>query len=302
MSKKNRISHRKIITYLSFIIAIIALVVSVKGTFYSEDSTGKIQTKYGKPVIVISGSMEPAIMTNSISIMKLVDINQFDIGDVVVFTLPEQGIMITHRVIEIEKDDLGNNKALWTKGDNNPSRDNIPITPDMVSGKIVKTFNGVVPYMNKIMLRPGEIKTTAVIQSILILLVTIAILGIGVYNIIIIIQAVVIANKGDKYYLEELNQYKYDLELHLKNLDILEQLESGDGKKDTTRNKLAKARAVREIGAFRETTKDFERVIRIVKLLTTIEIKGEERDEQMEIDGQLEIEITLEKTNDDKPS
>lgn len=95
-----------------------------------------------KPVVVLSGSMEPYMETNSLVIVKQTkDIQE---KDVVMFHLDEDN-MVCHRVMDI--DDEG---SITTKGDNNDVADFEKITVDDVEGKVVARMNFLSPIISKL--------------------------------------------------------------------------------------------------------------------------------------------------------
>ena len=86
-----------------------------------------------RPVLVLSGSMEPYMETNSIAIVqKTIDIKE---GDVVMFRIDED-TRVCHRAVDI--DAKGN---ITTKGDNNEVADFDKVSEDMVEGKVVARLN-----------------------------------------------------------------------------------------------------------------------------------------------------------------
>lgn len=94
-----------------------------------------------KPVVVLSGSMEPYMETNSLVIVK--QTKGIQEKDVVMFHLDEDN-MVCHRVMDI--DDEG---SITTKGDNNDVADFEKITVDDVEGKVVVRMNFLSPIINK---------------------------------------------------------------------------------------------------------------------------------------------------------
>lgn len=95
-----------------------------------------------KPVVVLSGSMEPYMETNSLVIVKQTkDIQE---KDVVMSHLDEDN-MVCHRVMDI--DDEG---SITTKGDNNDVADFEKITVDDVEGKVVVRMNFLSPIISKL--------------------------------------------------------------------------------------------------------------------------------------------------------
>jgi signal peptidase len=76
-----------------------------------------------RPAIVISGSMEPQIMTGAMTVGKLVDATEVSVGDVV--TVPRStGGLVTHRVVTAEE--VSGGVSLTLKGDANDVADAQP--------------------------------------------------------------------------------------------------------------------------------------------------------------------------------
>lgn len=92
---------------------------------------------YGAYVIV-SASMEPQIKINDAIIIKRVDSDNIKVGDVVTYKSLSKsyyGILITHRVVDIIKED-GETKYI-TKGDNNLTPDQNAVEFSQIYGKVV---------------------------------------------------------------------------------------------------------------------------------------------------------------------
>ena len=83
---------------------------------------GATQLGYIKPLVVISGSMEPGIMTGDL----LVDVSkptaQVRVGDVTSIFSEVTGNLVTHRVIDVEANGDGTT-SIRMKGDANQSED-----------------------------------------------------------------------------------------------------------------------------------------------------------------------------------
>ncbi len=74
-----------------------------------------------KPLIVISGSMEPGIMTGDLLIATKADASELEVGDVVSLPSELTDKLVTHRIVEIV---AGGDEYLVTmKGDNNEFED-----------------------------------------------------------------------------------------------------------------------------------------------------------------------------------
>lgn len=84
-----------------------------------------------KNFIIVSGSMEPTIMTGDAIFVKEVPEDQIHTNDIISFS--QSGTIITHRIIEINTEN--GIKKYRTKGDNNNSQDRESITYNQIEGK-----------------------------------------------------------------------------------------------------------------------------------------------------------------------
>src|SRR5690606_2260944 len=90
---------------------------------------------------VLSGSMEPGIQTGSIILIELADEKtNFEKGDVITYLEPQQNILITHRIEEVQL----NGARYITKGDNNNAPDQQPVLAENIVGEYV---NITIPYV-----------------------------------------------------------------------------------------------------------------------------------------------------------
>lgn len=83
-----------------------------------------------KPFIVLSGSMEPAIMAGDLIVTKNVDPENVAVGDVISFRV-ENDIMVSHRVTEIQ---TAGGLSFLTKGDANVGMDAVSVQPETIEG------------------------------------------------------------------------------------------------------------------------------------------------------------------------
>eukprot|EP00010_Vexillifera_abyssalis_P004521 CAMPEP_0201557566 /NCGR_PEP_ID=MMETSP0173_2-20130828/62549_1 /ASSEMBLY_ACC=CAM_ASM_000268 /TAXON_ID=218659 /ORGANISM="Vexillifera sp., Strain DIVA3 564/2" /LENGTH=136 /DNA_ID=CAMNT_0047970471 /DNA_START=1075 /DNA_END=1482 /DNA_ORIENTATION=+ len=102
-------------------------------------------------VVVLSGSMEPAFYRGDLLFLTQHD-GPFEIGDVVVFKLPERDIPIVHRIIQLVERKDGDYDIL-TKGDNNQADDRGLYDPGMNwlnRQHIIGRARGFCPYIGMI--------------------------------------------------------------------------------------------------------------------------------------------------------
>ena len=89
-----------------------------------------------KPLVVLSGSMEPTLKVGGILYYKEENINDFKEGDVLVYQLNDH--IISHRIVKVLDD------SFITKGDNNKSIDTYEVLGYQILGK---GTNWSIPYI-----------------------------------------------------------------------------------------------------------------------------------------------------------
>ncbi|MGI6685699.1 MAG: signal peptidase I [Bacillota bacterium] len=121
---------------------IISLTLVVLSVFFiclmMQNKNGGDSPGFGdyKLMIVMSGSMQPAFDTGSLIIVKKVDPEIINQGDIITFLDGENSghRLITHRVMEVIEKQEGN--FFITKGDANSTRDFSPVPEQNVVGKV----------------------------------------------------------------------------------------------------------------------------------------------------------------------
>ena len=127
MSKTSMNSLKIISKILSWLLIIPISLLAI----YILSSNFRLLGTY-QSFLVQSGSMEPAIMTGDVIVIK--SLSRYQINDVVTFT-NNSGKVVTHRIIEVN--DNGGEKTFDTKGDANRSGDDDAISEAQVMGKVV---------------------------------------------------------------------------------------------------------------------------------------------------------------------
>ncbi len=92
-----------------------------------------------KPLVVLSGSMEPTYEVGSVIYHKKVDEEKLRVGDVITFTYDKEPF-ITHRIVSIK------NGYFETKGDANNIADYKKIEYKNIQGKVAKFYLPVLGY------------------------------------------------------------------------------------------------------------------------------------------------------------
>ena len=118
---------KKIVHYLSFICYLFIIVYALICAPYL--------FKY-KPLVVLTGSMEPTFKTGSIIYYKSVPINDIKVGDVITFKMGDS--LVSHRVYSID------DGLYQTKGDANNAVDASKVKASDIVGRDAK-FS--IPYL-----------------------------------------------------------------------------------------------------------------------------------------------------------
>jgi signal peptidase I len=121
---------------LGRIAAILILILIISGSLFTI-----ITPFFGwRTEAVISGSMEPAISTGSVVIIRPVIPDTIRKGDVIMYYSPDKTSLTTHSVFYVASEP---SLQFITKGDANNSPDVIPITPGQIIGIVALT----IPYL-----------------------------------------------------------------------------------------------------------------------------------------------------------
>jgi len=275
-SLNERILLKQILGFITYAIiwtVIIFFVVGVVGN--------PRKSFFGYTVrIVVSGSMEPEIKTNSLNIIKLCSIEDINVNDVVCFNYSQD---IIHRVFEIKTNEDGD-IVLHTKGDANEKADDVEVYGEMVIGKVVKTFNGTSELISKYSISPGNIDSLALSKD---LISKLAVLGVIIFTAIYIVEIVRIMiisfGKKDSYdkvidmYIKDIDELIMYKEL-LKELKEYEVENTSETRFRYLLNKVAKAKAGIEIDKLNSSIKHYKKQVKHCIWLSKLGVKIDNTD------------------------
>ena len=122
----------KMISIILYIILIPIIIFNFTLIIKSFIEPNEIPDFFGyKTFVIVSGSMEPTIMTQDAILVKEVPQNEIEMNDIISFSQGEN--IITHRVIGIAEEN--GVKKYTTKGDNNHTEDKKKTTYEQIEGK-----------------------------------------------------------------------------------------------------------------------------------------------------------------------
>lgn len=121
------------------------LVLIIKGYANPGEIPGYGKTK---PLIVLTDSMEPTIKSGDLILIREVDFDDVEEGDIISYFESEtqRTTTVTHRVIEIIYDDNGNKLEFITQGDAN----NIEDSDHVTRGKLIGVYKTRIPVLGSV--------------------------------------------------------------------------------------------------------------------------------------------------------
>ena len=145
-NKEKTSSAHKALNVVGIVLCVILipiLVINVTLIVKSYTNTDEVPGIGGySPLIVLTGSMEPEIMSGDLIIVKKIDGKDVKNEDVIAFTDPDGNgtSILTHRVNEIYEED---GKIFFkTQGDANDTEDRLPVSEDALVGVYVTRVAG----------------------------------------------------------------------------------------------------------------------------------------------------------------
>lgn len=129
LNRKSKI--KKIINLIIYPIITILLICSIFIVLQVIKNPGETANLFGYKVFnIISGSMEPNLNIGDIVIIKEIKTENIEKGDIITFR--QEGSAITHRVVDIVKEN--ENTYYQTKGDNNNANDDVLVSNKDIEG------------------------------------------------------------------------------------------------------------------------------------------------------------------------
>ena len=113
-----------------------------------------------KPVVVLSGSMEPTYKTGSVIYYKSVPQEELKVGDTITFTSKNNNL-VSHRIVSIE------NGLYETKGDANNVSDMDKVSYENIKGKV---YEKSIPYVGNYIKEVNKSVHMIIIVSVIILI------------------------------------------------------------------------------------------------------------------------------------
>ena len=134
-------------TAIIFITAVIFILIKVFGWhIFSVDSP----------------SMAPVYPEDSLIVVQPIAPEEIEVGDVITYVLNEDGILVTHRVVDIDVAD----ESFITKGDGNEVED-LPVLWENVVGKVFLGIPGLGPFVRFVSAEGNRVAIILIIVSVL---------------------------------------------------------------------------------------------------------------------------------------
>jgi signal peptidase len=137
----------RVLTLIGVVLCIILIpILAVNVTLIVKSYTDADEVPHVggySPLIVLTGSMEPQISSGDLIVVKRIDGESVQVGDVVAFFDPESttNAVLTHRVTEVVDDD--GTLSFRTKGDANDTEDTLLVPSSSIVGIYQTRFGGL---------------------------------------------------------------------------------------------------------------------------------------------------------------
>jgi len=177
------IMYAIIVIFIGIGVVLLAYYIDIK------KSAANVETPLYGAYVIVSGSMEPIIKIKDAIVTRRVDTaDDLQKGDVITYRSMDEayyGILITHRIVDIKKE---NGKTIYVmKGDNNETVDRSPIEFGQITGKVVMRIPKI-----------GYIKYFLVSSYGWIIAIVIPSFGIIAYDIVKLIKNISKSDKKDE--------------------------------------------------------------------------------------------------------
>ena len=117
---------------LFFLFVLLIAYFSITGVIYRNNPKEVPMPLGFNMFTVLTGSMQPYLSQGDKVIIVKTDVEKLQIGDVISFQ--NEGMLVTHRIVEINKDN--NDWTFQTKGDYNNANDRFLLSSDQIVGKV----------------------------------------------------------------------------------------------------------------------------------------------------------------------
>jgi len=121
------------------LLIICVLVACYFGDLFLNVKSGDYKNPLFNAYVIVSPSMVPTISINDAIVVKRVDDDNYDIGDIITFSSEDanyKGLTVTHRIVNKRK--VSNASSFYTtKGDNNYVNDPALVATDAIYGKVL---------------------------------------------------------------------------------------------------------------------------------------------------------------------
>jgi signal peptidase I len=126
----------------AFLIALLCLMIGFSliflvyfGDLFINFTMGNQKTPLFGAYVIASPSMAPTIDTKDAIVIKRVDHDNYDIGDIITFAAADSKL-VTHRIVD--KESIGIESSTYiTKGDNNLVEDSSSVSTSSIYGKVL---------------------------------------------------------------------------------------------------------------------------------------------------------------------
>jgi len=153
-----------------FLLIICILLICYFGDLFFNVKSGNYKNPLFNAYVIVSPSMVPSIKINDAIIVKRIDNDDYNVGDVITFSSVDtkyEGLTVTHRIVD--KENINDKKSIYTtKGDNNLANDPASVLTDSIYGRVILKIPAI-GYVQKFLYKPINFFICILIPTVLVL-------------------------------------------------------------------------------------------------------------------------------------
>ena len=126
----------------SFLLSILCFIcfITMLFIFYFVDLSFHYDNPLFGAYVIVSPSMVPTIKINDAIVIRRVDHDDYNVGDIITFSSSDvqyRGVAVTHRIVDKVVEEEGKKSRYTTKGDNNTVVDPAYVKTDDIYGRVL---------------------------------------------------------------------------------------------------------------------------------------------------------------------
>ena len=165
------------------LLIICVLVACYFGDLFLNVKNGDYKNPLFNAYVIVSPSMVPTISINDAIVVKRVDDDNYDVGDIITFSSEDanyKGLTVTHRIVNKQK--VSSDSSFYTtKGDNNYVNDPALVATDAIYGRVLFKIPKL-GYLQNFLSKPSNFVLCILVPAFLVIIYDLSRIGIMMFR------------------------------------------------------------------------------------------------------------------------